>query len=127
MVLFQKLFKGYMFCFLGDSFGRYIFELFARETNLKKKRSVHLCSSQILSRRKHAELMPELTMHLIKKKERKLEKIIIPFEIQNFTPVTKACSVFFVSNYKVCWCTYIPLEYGLASQHKISLFITEMH
>ena len=40
MVLFQKLFKGYIFCFLGDSVGRCIFEQFARETNLKKKRSV---------------------------------------------------------------------------------------
>ena len=30
----------FAFCFLGDSFGQYIFELFARETNLKKKRSV---------------------------------------------------------------------------------------
>ena len=68
----------------------------------------------------HAELMQQLTMRQIKKK-RKLKKII-PFEIQNFTPVTKACSAFFVSNYKVCWCTYIPLEYGLASQHKISFF-----
>jgi hypothetical protein len=43
VVLFQKLFKGYIFCFLGDSVGRCIFEQFARETNLKKKRSVPLC------------------------------------------------------------------------------------
>ena len=42
VVLFQKLFKGYIFCFLGHSVGRYIFELFARETNLKKKHSVSL-------------------------------------------------------------------------------------
>ena len=40
--LFQKLFKGYIFCFLGVSIGRYVFEQFARETNLKKKRSVKL-------------------------------------------------------------------------------------
>ena len=40
VVLFQKLFQGYIFCFLGDSFGQCIFEQYARETNLKKKRSV---------------------------------------------------------------------------------------
>ena len=40
VALFQKLFQGYIFCFLGDSFGRYVFEQYARETNLKKKRSV---------------------------------------------------------------------------------------
>ena len=40
--LFQKLFKGYIFCFLGHLYGRYIFELSARETNLMKKRSVIL-------------------------------------------------------------------------------------
>ena len=40
--LFQKLFKGYIFCFLGHSVGRYVFELFAFETNLKKKHSVML-------------------------------------------------------------------------------------
>ena len=33
---FQKLFKGYIFCFLGHLVGRYIFELSARETNLIK-------------------------------------------------------------------------------------------
>ena len=44
VVLFQKLFQGYIFCFLGDSFGRCIFEQYARETNLKKKRSVVLCT-----------------------------------------------------------------------------------
>ena len=38
--LFQKLFKGYIFCFLGHLVGRYIFELSARETNLMKKCSV---------------------------------------------------------------------------------------
>ena len=38
--LFQKLFKGYIFCFLGVSIDRYVFEQFALETNLKKKRSV---------------------------------------------------------------------------------------
>ena len=40
VVLLQKLFKGYIFCFLVHSVGGYVFELFARETNLKKKRSV---------------------------------------------------------------------------------------
>ena len=40
--LFQKLFKGYIFCFLVHSVDRYVFELFARETNLKKKHSVIL-------------------------------------------------------------------------------------
>ena len=40
--MFQKLFKGYIFCFLGHLVGRYIFELSARETNLMKKRSVRL-------------------------------------------------------------------------------------
>jgi hypothetical protein len=43
VVLFQKLFKGYIFGFLGHSVGRYVFKLFARETNLKKKRSVRQC------------------------------------------------------------------------------------
>jgi hypothetical protein len=38
--LFQKIFKGYIFCFLGHLVGEKIFEQFARETNLKKKRSV---------------------------------------------------------------------------------------
>ena len=38
--LFQKLFKGYIFCFLGHLFGRYIFEQNTHETNLMKKRSV---------------------------------------------------------------------------------------
>ena len=31
VVLFLKLFKGYIFCFLGHSVGRYVFELFAHE------------------------------------------------------------------------------------------------
>ena len=39
---FQKLFKGNIFCFLGHLVGGKIFEEFARETNLKKKRSVRL-------------------------------------------------------------------------------------
>ena len=43
VVLFQKLFLGYIFCFQGDLFGRCIFEQYAHETNLKKKRSVYLC------------------------------------------------------------------------------------
>ena len=42
VVLFQKLFQGYILCFLGDSFGWCIFEQYARETDLKKKRSVCL-------------------------------------------------------------------------------------
>ena len=37
--LFQKVFKGYIFCFLGHLVGGKLFELFARETK-KKKRSV---------------------------------------------------------------------------------------
>ena len=40
VVVFQKLFKCYIFCFLGYSVGRYVFESFAPETNLTKKRSV---------------------------------------------------------------------------------------
>ena len=40
--MIQKLFKGYIFCFLVHSDGRYIFELSARETNLMKKRSVNM-------------------------------------------------------------------------------------
>ena len=36
----QKLFKGYIFCFLCHLVGRCIFELNARETNLMEKRSV---------------------------------------------------------------------------------------
>ena len=38
--LIQKLFNGYIFCFLGHLVGGQLFELFARETNLKKKSSV---------------------------------------------------------------------------------------
>ena len=41
--LFQKLFKGYIFCFLGHLVGGQLFELFARETTLKKQSSVPLC------------------------------------------------------------------------------------
>ena len=40
--LFQKHFKGYIFCFLGHLVGGQLFELFARETNLKKESSVLL-------------------------------------------------------------------------------------
>ena len=40
--LFQKFFKGYIFCFLCHLVGRYIFELSAHETNLMKKRSVSI-------------------------------------------------------------------------------------
>ena len=38
---FQKLFKGYLFGFLGHLVGLCILELNARETNLMKKRSVN--------------------------------------------------------------------------------------
>ena len=44
--MFQKLFKGYIFCFLGRLVGEKIFEQYARETNLKKKRSVRLCNER---------------------------------------------------------------------------------
>jgi hypothetical protein len=40
--LFQKVFNGYIFYFLGQLFGGQLFELFARETNLKKQSSVQL-------------------------------------------------------------------------------------
>ena len=43
VVWFQKLFRDYILFVLVHSFGRYIiFELFVRETNLKKKDSVTL-------------------------------------------------------------------------------------
>ena len=48
VVLFQKLFKGYIFCFLRVSVGRCIFEQFARETNLKKKRSVCVLHNNLI-------------------------------------------------------------------------------
>ena len=38
--MFQNFFNGYIFCFLGHLFGGQLFELFARETNLKKQSSV---------------------------------------------------------------------------------------
>ena len=38
--LFQKMINGYIFYFLGQLFGGQLFELFARETNLKKQSSV---------------------------------------------------------------------------------------
>jgi hypothetical protein len=40
VVLFQKLFEGYILFPLGNSDGWYVFELFTCETNLKKKDSV---------------------------------------------------------------------------------------
>ena len=40
--LFQKIFKGYIFCFLGHLVGGCIFELNTHGTNLMKKRSVSL-------------------------------------------------------------------------------------
>ena len=47
VVLFQKLFKGYIFCFLGHSVRRYVFELFVCKTNLKKKCSVWCTMHQV--------------------------------------------------------------------------------
>ena len=44
--MFQKLFKGYIFCFLGHFVGRYVFELSAHETNLMKMRSVTQFNTQ---------------------------------------------------------------------------------
>ena len=38
--MFQKIFNGYIFYFLGQLFSGQLFELFARETNLKKQSSV---------------------------------------------------------------------------------------
>ena len=38
--LFQKTFNGYIFCFLGHLVGGQLFEVFAREMNLKKQSSV---------------------------------------------------------------------------------------
>jgi hypothetical protein len=42
VVLFHKLFKGYIYCLLGHSVDQYAFELFDCETNLKKKCSVRV-------------------------------------------------------------------------------------
>ena len=39
--------KGFIFCFLGYSVGRHIFELIACETNLKKKRCVRLFKKRV--------------------------------------------------------------------------------
>ena len=38
--MFQKMINGYIFYFLGQLFSGQLFELFARETNLKKQSSV---------------------------------------------------------------------------------------
>ena len=43
--MFQKIINGYIFYFLGQLFGGQLFELFARETNLKKQSSVHMISN----------------------------------------------------------------------------------
>jgi hypothetical protein len=51
VTLFQELFKGNIFCFLGDSFGQYIFELYARKTNLKKKAQCQ----RVLAQPKHID------------------------------------------------------------------------
>ena len=40
-----ETFHGLQFLFSGDSFGQYIFELFACETNLKKMR--RQCGSEV--------------------------------------------------------------------------------
>ena len=54
--LFQKLFKGYIFCFLGHLVGRYIFGLSTRETNFMKKRTVTQLQNAPLSNLKYLEL-----------------------------------------------------------------------
>ena len=46
--LFQKIINGYIFYFLGQLYGGQLFELFARETNLKKQSSVRLCETDWL-------------------------------------------------------------------------------
>ena len=38
--MFHKIINGYIFYFLSQLFGGQLFELFARETNLKKQSSV---------------------------------------------------------------------------------------
>ena len=38
--MIQKLFKGYIFCFLGHFVGGQLFELFARENEFEEKRAV---------------------------------------------------------------------------------------
>ena len=38
--MFQKMINGYIFYFLGQLFSGQLFEIFARETNLKKQSSV---------------------------------------------------------------------------------------
>ena len=43
--MFQKLFKGYILYLLVHSDGRCVFELYARETNLKKKHRLNYCSN----------------------------------------------------------------------------------
>ena len=40
MVCSKKIINGYIFYFLGQLFGGQLFELFARETNLKKQSGV---------------------------------------------------------------------------------------
>ena len=47
VVLFQKLFQGYIFCFLGDSFGWYDFGLFAIETDWNKFEEKALCEGVV--------------------------------------------------------------------------------
>jgi hypothetical protein len=44
--LFQKMINGYIFYFLGQLFSGQLFELFARETNLKKQSSVQKFTRQ---------------------------------------------------------------------------------
>ena len=46
--LFQKIFTGYIFYFLGQLFSGQLFELFARETNLKKQSSVTQIRKHVL-------------------------------------------------------------------------------
>ena len=46
--MFQKIFNGYIFYFLGQLFGGQLFELFAREANLKKQSSVYHLQMMLL-------------------------------------------------------------------------------
>jgi hypothetical protein len=59
VVLFQKLFKGYIFCFLGDSVGRYIFELFVNKFEEKA-----LCGTVIYCRQNQLGQMADFP-HLL--------------------------------------------------------------
>ena len=45
--MFQKMINGYIFYFLGQLFSGQLFELFARETNLKKQSSVRRFAPEV--------------------------------------------------------------------------------